>query len=107
MGVIDEKAIARAVQLLQQAAPGAKVIVFGSYARAGADDRSDLDFLVVEPDVQDASEEMVRLLDVLRPLRIPADVLVTSWKTFEYWADTPGTVYYEAAREGRAFDALL
>ena len=51
-------------------------------------------------------DEMVRLRDVLRPLRVPADVLVASKHTFEKWSDTPGTVFYEAAQEGRVFDAL-
>ena len=44
---------------------------------------------------------MVRLRDVLSPLRIPVDVLVISEKTYEEWKDTPGTVIYEAALEGR------
>jgi hypothetical protein len=45
--------------------------------------------------------EMVRLRDVLSPLRIPVDVLVISEKTYEEWKDTSGTVIYEAALEGR------
>jgi len=48
---------------------------------------------------------MVRLRDVLRPLQIPVDVLVVSRKTYEEWADTPGTVLYEAAKQGKVFDA--
>jgi predicted nucleotidyltransferase len=104
--MIDEMAIRRAVELLQRAAPDATVILFGSYARGDAHDESDLDFLVVEPEVWARREEMVRLRDVLRPLRIPADVLVTSRDTYEKWADTPGTALHEAAREGRVFDAV-
>jgi hypothetical protein len=49
---------------------------------------------------------MVRLRDVLRPLRVPADVIVVSEEVFRDWADTPGTVIYEAANEGRVFDAV-
>jgi len=49
----------------------------------------------------------VRLSDVLRALRVPVDVLVASKETFEYWADTPNTIYHEVAREGRVFDATL
>ena len=71
---------------------------------AGPD--SDLDFLVVEPSVVSRREEAVRLRDVLRPLRIPVDVLVVSEKTFRAWSDTPGTVLYVAAHEGRVFDAV-
>jgi predicted nucleotidyltransferase len=41
------------------AAPGARVILFGSYARGDARTHSDLDLLVVERDVLDAAREEV------------------------------------------------
>ncbi len=104
--MIDEPTIVRAVDLLRQAAPGAQVILFGSYARGDAREDSDLDLLVVEPELRARGEEMVRLRDVLRPLRIPVDLLVTSRATFDKWAHTPGTVLHEAASEGRVFDAV-
>jgi predicted nucleotidyltransferase len=103
--VIDQATIEQAVAILRRAAPGARIIVFGSHARGEARPGSDLDLLVVEPHVTARREEAVRLRDALRPLRIPVDVLVTSQATYERWAATPGTVYYEAAREGRVFDA--
>jgi len=104
--MIDETTFAKAAELLLEAAPGGKVILFGSYARGDAAEGSDVDFLVIEPEVKDRFEEMLRLREVLRPLRIPVDVLVTSRRHFEYWADTPGTVYYEAAVEGKVFETL-
>jgi uncharacterized protein len=103
---MDWTTIEKAVGLLQEAAPaGSKVILFGSHARGDARPDSDLDFLVVEPRVADHRAEMVRLEEVLEPLDIPTDVLVTSKAVFEEWQDTPGTVLYEAAKEGRGFDA--
>jgi uncharacterized protein len=103
--MIDEATIQKAVELLQAAAPEATIIVFGSCARGEANENSDLDVLVVRPRVTDQWDEMVRLRDALRPLRIAADVLVVSRKTFDEWADTPNTVLYEAAQEGRVFYA--
>ena len=105
--MMDLATIEKAVELLLEAAPaGSRVILFGSHARGDAGPTSDLDFLVVEPSVTAYRQEMVRLRDVLEPLRVPADVLVTSEAVFEEWQDTPGTVLYEAAKEGRFFDAV-
>ena len=69
--MIDETAIQEAVDLLLQAARGATVVVFGSWARGEADARSDLDLLVIEPSSPDAFAEMVRLGRVLAPMGLP------------------------------------
>ena len=103
---LDERTIHQAAVLLHEAAPGATIILFGSCARRKQGPESDADFLVVEPEVQSRHEEMVRLRDVLRPLHIPVDVLVTNQDTYDHWSDTPGTVYYEANREGRVLDGF-
>jgi predicted nucleotidyltransferase len=100
--MIDEATINKAVELLRQAAPDATIILFGSGARGEAKKGSAFDFLVVEPKVTSRREEILRLLDALRPLRIPVDLLVVSQKTYEEWADTPSTLLYEAVREGRS-----
>ena len=102
---IDEKTINEAVELLRRAAPGATIIVFGSAARGQITEDSDLDVMVVEPEVKNRWDEMVRLRDALAPLPIAFDVLVYSQETFDYWVDTPNTVIHEAAREGRIFEA--
>jgi len=104
--MIDKKTIAKAVDLLLRAAPGSRVILFGSHARGQAGPDSDLDFLVLEPEVKDRFEEMIRLREVLRPLLIPVDLLVASVEKFEYWRDTPNTVFYRAAKEGGAYEQV-
>jgi len=60
-----------------------------------------MDFLVVQSAVESRREEMTRLSNLLRPLRVPADVLVASRRTFEKWAAVPGTIYHTALTEGR------
>ena len=99
--MIAEAAIREAVQLLKKAANPVKIILFGSYATGKADENSDLDFLVVEKELKARRMEMVRLRRILSPLRIPIDIIVVSERVFNDWADTPGTVIYEAALEGR------
>ena len=103
--VIDRSVIDKAAHRLLDAAPaGSQVILFGSYARGEADPRSDVDFLVVEPEVKDRYGEMVRLREAMRPLDIFADVLVVSECVFEDWRDDPNTVIRDAVREGRVYE---
>jgi uncharacterized protein len=98
--MIDQVTIQQAAELLRYAAHPEKIILFGSYARNGADPGSDVDLLVIESVVSDAAAEIVRLMRVLSPLRIPADVLVVSRQDFADWSDTPGHILFEAATEG-------
>lgn len=81
-----------ALRLGEAARKPARVILFGSYARGEADPESDLDFLVVQRDGVSLRREIVRLQDVLSPLRVPAEVLVIS--------------HEEAGRPERAGDAV-
>ncbi len=99
--LIDDATIGKAVDMLRQAADPQKIILFGSYGRDEADPGSDLDLLVVERQVPDAAGEMVRLMRVLSPLRIPADLLVVSQQDYVKWCDTPGHVLFEATRQGK------
>lgn len=92
----------RAGRLLADAAPPeSKVILFGSRGRGDADMDSDFDFLVIEPSVVSKAAEMVRLLAVLEPLRVAADIVVVPREYVEEWADVPGTLIHDAMREGR------
>ncbi len=62
---------------------------------------SDLDLLVVEDNMGNRANEMVRLRRLLRPLRVPVDVLVCSTEEADRWKDATGTVIYWAMREGK------
>jgi len=93
--------IQTAAARLHAARPTATIILFGSQARGDARPGSDVDFLVVQPEVTSRREEMTLLSNLLRPLRLPADVLVASRRTFAKWAAVPGTIYHTAATEGR------
>ena len=94
--LIDE-----AARRIAAAAPGARVVLFGSHARGQAGPESDLDLLVVEPRVDDSFAETVRLQRVLAPLRLPADITVVSEAHVEDWRDVESTMLHDALREGR------
>jgi predicted nucleotidyltransferase len=99
--MIDQTLLDRATELLKETAHPQKIILFGSHARKEAREDSDVDILVIETEVKDRIAEMVRLNRTLSPLRIPVDLLVVSQEMFDYWAETPGNVYYRAKREGK------
>lgn len=73
------------LQTLIEAAHPERIILFGSHARGDAREDSDLDFLVVEAQMEDRARERVRLRCALRPLRIPVDALVHSTEDVACW----------------------
>lgn len=83
-----------------------RLSLFGSYARGDARDDRDLELLVVEPEVNDAAAEMVRLSSPLGYALIPADVVVMSRSTFERQRAVPNTLGYRAAQEGGVHDLI-
>jgi predicted nucleotidyltransferase len=87
--------------LAETAGSPVRVILFGSHARDDARAGSDLNFLVIEPEVPDRRAEMVRLRSVLHDLRRPIDVIVFSEAQIEEWGEARGTVLHAALSEGR------
>lgn len=87
--------------ILVQAAHPKFIILFGSQARGDAAPHSDFDIMVVEEKLTDRFAEMVRLNRLIRSLDIAVDLLVVSDEKFQYWRETPGNVYYEAATGGQ------
>ena len=105
--VVDRQTIEEAVQRLLDAAPaGSQVILFGSYARGEADPRSDVDFLVVEPEVKDWAAESMRLGRTLDKFDMAVDVIVMGRKEFDYWKDTINTLANRVTCEGKVYESL-
>ena len=100
--VVTAETIARAAERLAAAGgPGTKVILFGSHARGDAGPHSDLDFLVIEPEVPRRHAEMVRLRRELRGIPAPIDVLVYSQEQVRRYERTWGHVVRRALEEGQ------
>jgi uncharacterized protein len=104
--MIDEATIAKAIELVQKAAPNAKVLLFGSYARGTANNKSDLDLLVVEPQLGSRREERARLARVLQPLHIPVDLILISESTYNSWTQVPNAIANLPAQANRSFGAI-
>jgi predicted nucleotidyltransferase len=100
--VAVEEMIERAGRALIGAASApAKVILFGSHARGDADEGSDLDFLVIEREVEDRIAEEVKLRGALRGFGAPVDVIVMDEALAQRRAKVRGTMVDRALREGR------
>lgn len=99
--MIEEAVIAEVGRRISAAAPGARVILFGSHARREAQSTSDLDLLVIEPNVTDAASESVRLRRILRGLGVPADIVVIDTDLARRRSAVAGTMVERALREGR------
>lgn len=78
-----------------------RIIVFGSYARDNAHPGSDLDLLVVLPDVANKREAAIAMRRELAGLAIPFDVVVTTPDEIERRGWILGTVLREALKNGR------
>jgi len=98
---IDDTLIAEAGRRLAAAAPDARVILFGSHARGNARPGSDLDLLVVEPELSSRREEFGRLREALGDLGVPVDLIVVSADHVSKWGSVHGSVIHEALQEGR------
>jgi predicted nucleotidyltransferase len=94
-----------AIERLVAAAQPTRIILFGSRARGDADDRSDVDLLVIKRSVTDRYEELVQLNQSLRGLLLPVDLLLVSEQEFEERASQAGTVEHAARCEGRVLYA--
>jgi predicted nucleotidyltransferase len=100
--VVADEMIERAGRTLADAASApARVILFGSHARGDAREGSDLDFLVIEREVEDRLAEAVKLRRALRGLGVPVDVIVMDEGLVQRRAKVKGTMVDRALREGR------
>ena len=101
MSKIPQKTLNLIVKRLVKAAQPTKIIMFGSHARGDADEGSDLDLLVVEREVRNQVEEMVRLRGAIGKVGLGIDVLVYTPEEMEAKRDWSSTTIYWALREGK------
>lgn len=96
----DDALIAEAASRLAAAAPDAKVVLFGSRARGEGRSDSDLDLLVIEPELKSRRAEFVRLRLALGDLGVPVDLIVVPASHVEEWGHLEGTMLNHVLREG-------
>lgn len=105
--MLEPAQLAQTVQRIAEAASRpVTVIVFGSYARGDASEASDLDLVVIEPELPDKGGEYLRLKAAVGRIGVGVDLPLYARSDFERWSQVPGTFPYWAKKEGRAlYDA--
>ena len=88
-------------RLIAHASRPPKVIIFGSYGRGDATEQSDLDLMVIQPELPDKAAEYLRLKEAVGRLGVGVDLLLFSEREYERRSQVPGTAPYWAKKEGR------
>jgi predicted nucleotidyltransferase len=78
-----------------------RIILFGSQARKSADERSDVDLLVICPIHGKRRTLMVAMDRAIKGLPIARDIIILTPDEFERDRHIPGTVARPAWREGK------
>lgn len=78
------------------------VILFGSQARGGADDRSDVDLIVICDRVDDRAALTTEMHASLRGVPAACDIVVYTPDEYEVERLIPGSVARYGSQEGRA-----
>ena len=99
--MISKNILQQAVQRLADRFDPHRIILFGSHARYEADDRSDVDLLVICPLRGPRRKLMVAMDRSLRGLDFARDIIVMSPEEFERDRHIPGTLARPAWREGK------
>ncbi len=104
--MLSAQTLQTAVERVLAVAQPIQIILFGSYARGDADEQSDIDLLIVENEVPDRGQEMLRLIRSIGFLGHGVDVLVYSEKEVLRRGQVPGTLLHHALKEGKVlYDA--
>jgi predicted nucleotidyltransferase len=88
-------------RLIVQTSNPERIILFGSYARGNFDADSDLDLLVIVPNVKHLRQESIRVRRALRGLLAPVDIVVATPEQIARLGNTSGLIYQSALQEGR------
>jgi predicted nucleotidyltransferase len=99
--MIQESQIQQVAVQLGHAANAFQVILFGSYARGEATDRSDVDLMVVAESDLPRHKRAVNLYKQFRPYPFGMDIVVYTPQEIEQGKESPLTLVSTVLREGK------
>jgi predicted nucleotidyltransferase len=103
--MISKDIIDAAVRRLAERFDPEQIILFGSQARGSADERSDLDLLVITQLTGRRRALVLEMDRALRGLGLARDIVVLTPEEFERDREIPGTIARPAAQEGKVLYA--
>ncbi len=98
---IDESIIQEIIKRILAVAQPDRIILFGSAATGKMTRDSDIDLLIVEPQIDDRREEYVRIRRALRGIDYPFDILFITTQWFEESKNVIGGIAYPANKHGK------
>jgi predicted nucleotidyltransferase len=99
--LVDQQIIQEASERLGKQFYPERIFLFGSYAQGSADERSDVDFLVVCSFEGSRRKLMVEMDRSLRGLNFARDIVVLTPEEFERDRHIPGTLARPVFQEGQ------
>ena len=99
--VASETFISTMVDRIVGAFQPSRIILFGSHARGTATEWSDVDLLVVLPNVSDKRDTAIEIRRVLGDLPVCKDIVVATPEEVARRGHLVGTVLRSALREGK------
>ena len=103
---IDETLVQEIVRRVLTVARPDKIILFGSAATGQMTRDSDIDLLIVQPEIRDRREEYLRVRRALGDIPHPVDILFITTQWFEESKDVVGGIAYPASKHGKViYDA--
>ena len=98
---IDENLLENIVQRILEVTQPEKIILFGSYARGEATERSDIDLLIIQPSNLPRYKRSTPIRLALKELFPSKDIVVYTPEEVEEWKSASTSFIASVLREGR------
>ena len=103
---IDDQLILEIIQRIRNVTAPDRIILFGSAALGNMNRDSDIDLLILEPNLKQERQEWLKIRNVLRGLGFPFDVILMTTQRFEDTKEIVGGIAFPANKYGRViYDA--
>jgi len=99
--MLNDKTLQQITSSVLKVSDPKKIILFGSYARKEADEDSDLDLLVIEQEIVDRGQEMIKIRNANGDVGVGVDVIVCSEAYVNEWGHIRSTLIHQALKEGK------